>query len=113
LKSWPQAADAYRAAIASRPDFPDAKANLALVLDVMHRIEELKKDEEQEGTDQKPDDVQFDKKKGEGKSRMMDQQTLKQTSTDVWLKGLVTSPAKFLEMKFAIQAEESGAVPKK
>ncbi len=113
LKSWPQAADAYRAAIAARSDFPDAKANLALVLDVMHRIEELKKDEEEEGTDQKPDDVQFDKKKGTGRTRMMDQQTLKQTSTDVWLKGLVTSPAKFLEMKFAIQAEESGAVPRK
>jgi hypothetical protein len=53
--------------------------------------------------------VRFDEK---GKTRM-DKQMLKQTSTDVWLKGLVTSPAKFLEMKFAIQAEDSGAIPRK
>jgi Ca-activated chloride channel homolog len=113
LKSWEQAADAYRAALGERPDFADARINLALVLDVIHTIEEIKKGQETEGTDQKPDDVQFDEKGKKGKTRMMERQTLKQTSTDVWLRGLVTSPAKFLEMKFAIQAEESGVVPKK
>src|SRR5262245_52760737 len=106
MKSWPQAADAYRGALTMRPNFPEAKENLALVLDVIKQIEDAKKREKQEQGDpnEKPDDVKFDLKKDEGKKGLLERQTVKQTATDVWLRGLQMNPAEFLRMKFAIQA---------
>lgn len=112
LKSWPQAVDAYRAAIAGRPDFEDAKANLALVLDVMRRIEEAEKQKTEEAPEMKPDDVKFDEQGKKGKTKKMDRQMLKEASTDIWLKGLATTPERFLQMKFAIEAGVS-PVPQK
>ncbi|HEY7293074.1 MAG TPA: VWA domain-containing protein [Vicinamibacterales bacterium] len=107
LKSWQQAADAYRNALAERPGFRDAKENLDLVLDVLRRIEEEKKQQEQEqGVNLKPDEVKFDDKGKKGKKGLVDQSQA-ETAADIWLRGLQMTPAGFLKMKFAIQADEA------
>src|SRR5262249_52425762 len=104
LKRWPDAADSYRAALAAQPDFPAARQNLALVLDLIKRLEQAEKDKEQEqGINMKPDQVKEDDQGKKGKSALMKQQK-PETATDVWLRGLQMSPAEFLKMKFAIQA---------
>jgi Ca-activated chloride channel family protein len=111
LKSWQQAADAYRGALAQRPGFAEARENLDLVLDVMRRIEEAKKQDEQEqGPNVKPDEVTFDEKGKKGKKGLIDQSD-EVTATDIWLRGLQMTPAAFLKAKFAIQAD--AASPKK
>jgi len=109
LKSWEQAADAYRGALTRRPSFTKAQQNLDLVLDVMHRIEEAKKQEEQEqGPNMKPDEVKFDEKGKKGKWGLIDQSD-EVTATDIWLRGLQMTPDAFLKAKFAIQADAASA----
>jgi Ca-activated chloride channel family protein len=104
LKRWADAADSYRAALAAQPDFPAARRNLDLVLDLIHRIEQAEKDKEQEqGINIKPDEVKEDDQSKKGKTALMKQQR-PETATDVWLRGLQMSPAAFLKTKFAIQA---------
>jgi Ca-activated chloride channel family protein len=104
LKRWSDAADSFRAALAAQPDFPAARQNLDLVLDLIHRIEQAEKDKEQEqGINMKPDEVKEDDQTKKGKAALMKQQR-PETPTDVWLRGLQMSPAAFLKTKFAIQA---------
>ena len=86
LKRWPDAADSHRAALATRPDFPEARQNLAAVLDVIKRIDQAEKDKEQEqGVNVKPDEVKEDDKTKKGKSTQSKQQK-PETATDVWLR---------------------------
>lgn len=113
LKQWPEAVQAYDRALELRPDFRDARENRDLVLDVIRRIEEAKKkpkQDEDEGKPDptfKPDEVKFDDKADKGKSGEIDRKLVQEAMAEKWLQGLQTTPADFLRIKFAIQAEDS------
>jgi Ca-activated chloride channel family protein len=102
LGRFPDAADRYRAAIGRRPDYAEAKANLALVLKL---IPPPKKEEEQPGDpSQKADKVQFDDKGKQGKAGLVD--AAEQTA-EMWMRNIQTTPAGLLRRKFAIEAQRT------
>ena len=103
LGRFPDAAARYRAAIARRPDYAEAKANLAIVLKL---IPPPKKDDEQQAGDpsEKPDEVKFDDKGKQGKAGLVN---AGQQTADVWMRNIQTTPAGLLRRKFAIEAQGS------
>jgi Ca-activated chloride channel family protein len=99
---------AYDKALAGRPGWPEATANRALVL---ARIPKERKDDDDEGQadpNQKPDEVKFDDKGEKGKLGKVE---VKEQSDEeiarMWLRGVQTSPAGFLKMKFATQEQKA------
>ena len=101
---------AYDKALAGRPGYADAKANRELVAS---KIPPEKRDADEEGEagpNLKPDEVKFDDKGRKGKrgqvqiERLTDEQI-----AEMWLRGVQTSPAEFLRLKFAVQAQEAKA----
>jgi Ca-activated chloride channel family protein len=99
------AAASYRQALERRPDWAEAKANLAVVQSLIARAK--KKDEErEEGPSQKPDEIKFDDKTGKGKKGRVD---IGKQTAEMWMRNIQTTPAELLRRKFAIQArQESG-----
>ncbi|MFZ5677499.1 MAG: VWA domain-containing protein [Pseudomonadota bacterium] len=99
------AAASYKEALKMRPDWPEAKANLALIEKL---IKERKEEEEEaaEGPNLKPDQIQFDEKSGKGKSAEVD---LAQQTADMWMRNIQITPTDLLARKFAIEVQ--GAKP--
>jgi Ca-activated chloride channel family protein len=102
---------AYDKALAGRPGLSEARANRDLVASLIPRE---KKDDEEGAADpnQKPDDVKFDEKGKKGKAGKVEvRQLTDEEIAKMWLRGVETSPAGFLKMKFAAQAqtEKTGA----
>ncbi|NWD51426.1 VWA domain-containing protein [Pseudomonas gingeri] len=98
-----QAIAAYTQALKLQPRFPEASANLALAI-------ALQKDTDsaaQNAPEVKPDQVQFDKPAGKGKTQQV--QTPQAASDELWLRNLSTSPARFLRQKFSLQDQREAA----
>jgi len=89
------AAASYRAALERRPDWPEAKANLALVEKLIPPDE----DQPQEPT-QAADQMQFDEQGKKGKAGEVD---AAQASAEMWMRGIQTTPAQLLTRKFALE----------
>jgi len=101
LGRFPQAAERYRAALARRPDYAKAKANLAIVLKLIPPPR--KHDEEQSGDPaEKADKVVYDDKAKNAKAGLVERG--KQTA-EVWMRNIQTTPAGLLRRKFAIEAQ--------
>lgn len=95
----------FREALKGRPDWPEAKANLALVEKLI--VEKKQEEEEQaEAPNEKPDSVQFDDKSGKGKTAKVD---LAQQTAEMWMRNIQITPTDLLARKFAIEA--AGAKP--
>ena len=96
---------AYDRALAGRPGWPDAQSNRDLVSGLIPR--ERKEDEEGEADpNEKPDEVKLDDKGKKGKVGKVEVKTLTDEQiAQMWLRGVQTSPAEFLRMKFATQAQ--------
>jgi Ca-activated chloride channel family protein len=109
LQHYPEAVKAYDLALQGQKDFPQASANRALVLRL---IASQKKDESEEGTTLKPDQIKWDNKHDKGKETQVtaQQETL---DAETWMRNLQTSPADFLREKFRIEAAASGAAVEK
>lgn len=106
LRSYDAALAAYDQALRLRADFPEARANRELVA----RLQAAIQAEQQDDDADKPDDVAYDNKKGDGK--MMSVEVAQASSDDVWLRNLSLSPAGFLKQKFAIEdARKATGVP--
>jgi Ca-activated chloride channel family protein len=101
------AAARYRAALARRPDWPEAKDNLALVEKL---AAQKKKDDEQEADEpnEKPDQVQFDDKGKQGKRGEVD---VAAQTTEAWMRSIQTTPAQLLARKFALEAQRKERTP--
>jgi Ca-activated chloride channel homolog len=102
---------AYDKALARRPGFADATANRELVASKIPRQE---RDDEQEGQEpsQKADEVKFDEKGKTGKKGQVEVEHLTDEQiAQMWLRGVQTSPAEFLRLKFAAQARNATARP--
>ncbi|WP_394558567.1 VWA domain-containing protein [Aquipseudomonas alcaligenes] len=103
LLKYPAAITAYQQALKLQPQFPEAKANLALAIALKKDFEEQQK----VAPELKPDKIEFDKQHGKGKKGEIDAQ--KAASDALWLQNLTTSPAKFLKQKFLIQSARQQA----
>lgn len=104
LGKFPEAAASYREALKRRPDWPQAKANLALVEALIPKNKK-KEDEDEEAPDEKPDEIKFDDKGKEGKLGRVD---LRKQTAEMWMRNIQTTPAQLLQRKFAIQAQQEG-----
>lgn len=92
-------------ALKLRPGWPEAQANLALI-DKLITERRNQQQEEQEGPNLKPDQIQFDDKGKKGKAGQVD---LAQQTADMWMRNIQITPTDLLARKFAIEAE--GAKP--
>lgn len=99
------AAASFSEALKLRPGWPEAEANLALVSKL---IAERKKDEDdqEEGPNLKPDQIQFDEKGSKGKAGQVD---IAQQTAEMWMRNIQITPTDLLARKFAIEAQ--GAKP--
>jgi Ca-activated chloride channel family protein len=100
LGQFPDAVARYQAALAKKPQYPQATRNLAIVRAL---IPPPKKDEKQEAGDpaEKPDQIQFDDQARNGKRGPTD---IGQQTADVWMRNIQTTPAGLLRRKFEIEA---------
>ena len=98
-----EAIAAYRQALKRRPDWPDAKGNLAAAEKFKADKDKQEQDEQQEQAGIDPDQVQFDDqgKKGTDATIQGGPQT-----ADMWMRNIQVSPAELLARKFAIEAKE-------
>ncbi|TDF84332.1 VWA domain-containing protein [Pseudomonas sp. H9] len=98
LFKFPQAISAYQQALAKQPDFPQAKANLALAQALLKDYE----DQQEAGTpDLQADKVVEDQTPSAGQQKQVS--TAQAASDEQWLNNLTTSPAQFLKRKFTLQ----------
>ena len=100
------AIEAYDQALGQRPDWTEASENRALVA---NRIpEESPPPEEGQGDPSfAPDEIKFDEKGEKGEKGEIDQAFFTDEQlAEMWLRGVQSTPADFLRMKFAYQAAE-------
>jgi len=96
---YPEAVKSYQQALEGRPDWPQAKDNLALVEKLIPS--EKKKDDYGEAPDLPPDQIKFDdlgKKGKKGTVKLNREQT-----DEMWMRNIQTSPAQLLRRKFALE----------
>jgi len=103
LGDWPRAIAAYDNALETRPTFPEATANKALVASLAAK--EKEDDPEAQEPNLKPDDVVFDDEGKRGKAGGVDAPLPAEQTAELWMRNLNVSPADFLKQKFQIQAE--------
>jgi Ca-activated chloride channel family protein len=108
------AVGAYDRALASRPDWVDARANRDLVAS---RIPKPVPGEDEQGAadpSQKPDEVKLDDEGNKGKRGPVGAKRLADEQIDqIWLRGVQSSPADFLRQKFAAQASQARRGPER
>jgi Ca-activated chloride channel family protein len=100
---YEEAKDAYNEALRLKHPFPEAQANLRLMVQLeKQRLEVPPEDEDDE---YRPDEVKQDKEgaKGNGKTTVEGKRPLS-VPADVWMRNLSVSPADFLRTKFSIES---------
>jgi len=88
---------AYETALKKQADFPEARANLALV----KRLSEALDQDREHTSDIGADDIRFDKKSDDGAATEI--QSRSKPSDELWLQNLSTSATEFLKRKFAAE----------
>jgi Ca-activated chloride channel family protein len=105
LGKYPQAVKSYQQALKGRPDWEEAKRNLALVEKL---VPPPKKDEDYgEAPDLPPDQIKFDdlgKKGKRGTVALNPAQT-----AEMWMRNIQTSPAQMLQRRFALEDQQREA----
>ncbi len=100
LAQFEDAITAYGNALAKRPDWPEAQANLALARTLLKQQQDEESQPEQ--PNEKPDSIQFDDKGKKGKAGQID---MAEQTSEMWIKNIQASPADLMARKFAIEAE--------
>ncbi|HJS61819.1 MAG TPA: VWA domain-containing protein [Pseudolabrys sp.] len=112
--AYEKAIKAYDDVLAQQPDNVAAKTNLAIVRKAFEAAEEKRrKDEQQDAAppDLKPDETKVDEKQKGGKRiKVAPNDMTTAGAADAWMRQVQTTPADFLKLKFAIQAN-SGSTP--
>ena len=91
----------YTQALQRRPDWKEAKANLALMQALIAKQE---KDGEEEAPDLRPDKIEFDKNKEQQGGKQM--QVLAAQNAETWMRNIQTSPTALLARKFMLQVQQ-------
>jgi Ca-activated chloride channel family protein len=103
LDDYAGAIKAYDNALKLQPTLKPAADNRDLLQRLLAKDQQDEMDPEQE----KPDQVQMDKKKGRGTSTIIE--GAPRPSEDVWMRSLNTSPAVFLQQRFSQEVDAKGA----
>lgn len=101
LDKTEEAIAAYRQALKTRPDWPEAQANLKLAERRMKEKDDQEKQQQQEQAGLDPDQIQFDDKGKKGKEGQV---SLAAQTAEMWMRNIQISPAQLLARKFAIEA---------
>ena len=107
----------YDEVLEAAPDHAAAKTNRGIVLAALKKQEEArrKKDQGESPPDLPPDDTKVDPdQKGGERVQVKAQDVTTAGAADAWMRAVQTSPADFLKLKFAIQANtrENSGEPK-
>jgi Ca-activated chloride channel family protein len=108
-ESYELAVEAYDEALQRVPEWSEARENRDLVAELIPMQDE----EEEEGAppgepNLDPDEIVFDEQGEKGKLGEVQQSLFSDEQVaEMWLRGVETSPADFLRMKFVFQAQES------
>jgi Ca-activated chloride channel family protein len=102
LGKLPQGVASYQQALKKRPDWPEAKANLKLLQDV---IAATRKDDDQESNERadKPNQIVFDDKGKKGKRGRVD---IGEQTAEMWMRNIQVTPTDLLAHRFSIEARE-------
>lgn len=113
IKNYELAKNSYKEAIAQKNNFQEADYNLKLIEEIIRKIEEAKKKEDDErspDTHYSADEIVFDKDNDKGKEGEIDKQKIKKEKmADIWMRNIQTSPAEFLQRKFYQQTESKNS----
>ncbi|MCY1240390.1 hypothetical protein D9M72_532370 [compost metagenome] len=99
-----EAIAAYQQALKRRPDWPEAKQNLAVAEKRKADKDKQDQDAQQEAAGLDPDQVQFDDKGKKGEEGTVS--GAPQTA-EMWMRNIQVSPADLLARKFAIEAKDA------
>lgn len=99
-----EAIAAYQQALKRRPDWPEAKQNLAVAEKRKADKDKQDQDAQQEAAGLDPDQIQFDDKGKKGKEGTV--AGAPQTA-EMWMRNIQVSPADLLARKFAIEAKDA------
>lgn len=109
IKNYELAINSYMEAINQKIDFAEAEHNLKLIEEIIRKIEDAKKKEDEERSSDPhftPDELVFDNEKDKGKEGKIDKLKIKKENmADIWMRNIQTSPAEFLQRKFYQQSE--------
>ncbi len=106
-KNYEEAVRNYKISIRLKPDYKEALANLELIQSLIGKKKKEEDEQEQEGDPSfEADEIKFDEKGKKGKKGEIEQSMFTEEQiAEIWMRNIRTSPADFLKMKFAIQAE--------
>jgi Ca-activated chloride channel family protein len=102
------AVTAYDQALERRPGWPEASENRQLVSALIPKEPEAPEDAPPGDPSFAPDEIRFDEKGEKGEKGDVDQAFFSDEQiAEMWLRGVQSTPADFLRMKFAFQVAES------
>ena len=106
LGKYAEAVQAYRQALARRHPWPEAQENMALVVSLIPKLKDKKKDNEEEiSPNLPPDQTKFDEKGKKGQKTIQIKADPEKMA-DIWMRSIQTTPADFLRRRFAVQAAQ-------
>lgn len=110
--AYEKAIKAYEEVLAQQPDHPAAKTNLAIVRNALEAAEAKRRKQEQGDAappDLKADETKVDEKQKGGKRiKVAPGDVTTPGAAEAWMRQVQTTPADFLKLKFAIQADAAG-----
>ena len=109
--AWEKSIAAYDEVLKAQPAHAAAKANRAIVEALWEAQEEKRRKQEQDDNappDQKADEMRVDKKQKGGKRiQVTPEDVTTAGAAEAWMRAVQTTPADFLKLKFAIQANSA------
>lgn len=102
MKRYKEAAARYAQALARRPGWKEASANLALMKALTPPDKKDDPHSQEEAPDMPPDQIQFDKKGQQGQAQT---QVGRAQSAEAWMRNIQTTPTELLARKFVLQAQ--------
>lgn len=113
--AYEKAIAAYDDVLKAQPDHAAARTNRKIVEAALKAKEDQRRKQEQQDAappDEKADEMRVDKDQKGGKRIQVTQEDLTTAgAAEAWMRQVQTTPADFLELKFAIQAAGAGTDP--
>ncbi len=114
LERLPEALAAYDRALEAQPDFPEAVFNRDWVQGLQDLADQEYEDAGGTGGKLEADEIVFDERGAKGKGEMTAPEARAQGLSeaemrDLWMRRVQTTPADFLQLKFAVQAQAEEA----
>jgi len=106
--AWERSMAAYDEVLKAQPGHQAAKANRAIVAALFEAQEKKRRQQEQDNSappDEKADEMRVDQnQKGGKRIQVTPQDVTTAGAAEAWMRAVQTTPADFLKLKFAIQA---------